>query len=164
MGKGARCATGLRAVRRFLKFAHLGGVALALGALACEIVLAIQIASASGVVRRALLDAGAHAASWLLVPGLLVAVVSGLLAIAVHRPFMDEPWVWLKALIGMVMAGVVLLSTQPAINEAARMVDEVGLGKALEGLTRGVWQNLVLGALAMALGVWRPRIALHRRT
>ncbi len=163
MRKGARCATGLRAVRRFLKFAHLGGVALALGALACEIVLATQVASASGASRRALLDAGAEAASWLLVPGLLVAVVSGLLAIAVHRPFMDEPWVWLKALIGMVMTGVVLVSIQPAIHEAARMVDEVGPGKALEALSRGVWQNLVLGALAIALGVWRPRIALHRR-
>ena len=40
---------------------------------------------------------------WVLLPSLAVALVSGLVSMVVHRPFLDKGWVWIKAGLGILM-------------------------------------------------------------
>ncbi|MCR9255277.1 MAG: DUF2269 family protein [Alphaproteobacteria bacterium] len=120
-------------------------------------------------------DAAAHAdlrahiaaiSNWVLLPSLGIALVSGLVAMAVHRPFLEKRWAWLKAALGILMFKGVLTLIGAKAGYAARVAGEVARGEApadaLDGLLTYEWWTLgimmALSVLNVVLGVWRPRL------
>ena len=63
--------------------------------------------------------------SYLLIPSLAVGIVTGLLAMVVHRPFQDMRWVWFKALLGLAMFESTLAIVQSKAVYAAKISRQV---------------------------------------
>ncbi len=105
--------------------------------------------------------------NYLLLPSLAVSLVSGLVAMVVHRPFLDTRWAWLKAILGLSMFEATLAIVQAKAAAAAIESRRVALSTsepgALAEILANEWLSLsVLLALSLAqigLGVWRPRFA-----
>jgi hypothetical protein len=153
-------------VRRLLKFLHtLSAIGLAGGLAAYMLVLtgAPDISSLSeyAALRASLVPV----TNWLLMPSMLVVLISGLLAMAVHFPFQNAPWVWAKALSGVLIFEATLLSVDGPIKAAAAASARAVAGEidaaALAGLVSdewGAWWTLLgLAAANIALATWRPR-------
>lgn len=105
--------------------------------------------------------------SYVLVPSMVLVLVSGLLSMAVHRPFQEQRWVWAKALTGLSIFEATLGLVQSKANDAAAEAAKIALaepGRApLQTAIAHEW-NVMLAILAIAvinvwLGVWRPRFA-----
>jgi uncharacterized membrane protein len=103
-------------------------------------------------------------ANYLLLPSLALALVSGLLSMMVHKPFMEKGWVWLKAGLGILMFKGVLTIVSAKADHAATVARRIAAGEADPGaLDRLValewWTLVVVLAITVAnyvLGVWRP--------
>lgn len=101
---------------------------------------------------------------WLLVPSLAVALVTGLLSMAVHRPFQERRWVWAKAVLGLSMFEATLAIVGSKANYAAKMSAQLAAGEgnaellqtalAYEWYTLGT--ILAISVANIVLGVWRP--------
>lgn len=151
-------------MRKTLKVLHLLAAAGFVGAF-CVALTAVFDAPGSAQSAAAVHQLLALAMRWIVLPSLAVLALTGLLAIAVHRPFIDAGWVWIKALVGMTAAGVVLINTLPALDQAAAAAaaaSDASIG-SLEPLLRTERMsfaiNLALAAIATVLGVWRPRLS-----
>jgi hypothetical protein len=104
--------------------------------------------------------------NYLLLPSLAVALVSGLLSMAVHKPFLEHRWVWAKAVLGLSLfeatLAVIHAKAASASEEAAKIVTGEGDPAMLASIVANEW--MTLGALLalcgaqVALGVWRPRL------
>ncbi len=103
--------------------------------------------------------------TYLLLPSLALALVTGLLAMAVHYPFQEKGWAWVKAATGILMfKGILTIVSAKAVH-AAEMARKIAEGTAppdaLASLIELEWGTLwVVMALSLAnvvLGVWRPR-------
>lgn len=153
-------------MKRFLKFVHTVGAIGVLGALATHLVL-VAMAPGDSPTAFAAVRTGIHAISrFILLPSLLLVLVSGLLAMAIHRPFMDARWAWLKAFTGVAMFEGTLNAVQSNATRGAelavRALEGNGDPQALAALLHHEWMGLwTIGAIALAnvaLGVWRPRL------
>lgn len=157
-------------MRRLLKFLHtLSAIGLAGGLAAYMLVLggAPDIASLSeyAALRASLVPVS----KWLLMPSMLLVLVSGLLAMAVHYPFQNAPWVWVKALSGILIFEATLASVDAPAKAAAAAAANAVAGEidaaTLAGLVRdewGAWWALLgLAAANVALAIWRPRMGLR---
>ncbi len=108
--------------------------------------------------------------NYLLFPSLAVALVTGLLSMVVHQPFMDKRWVWFKAALGLGMLEATLAVIQSKANYAAKISAKIAAGEADAGaLTSALsteWTSLcAIMALSIAnivLGVWRPPLYKRR--
>jgi hypothetical protein len=106
----------------------------------------------------------------LLLPSLAIVLVTGLLSMAVHRPFQERRWAWLKALLGIGMFEATLAIIQSKANYAALTSAKMATGDApadaLASALSTEWSSLAaILAISIAnivLGVWRP--ALAKRT
>lgn len=170
-------------LRKLVKAFHEIGACGYLGALAVCIVLAATASDATladyGAVRRGI----ALITQWILVPSLLLVVVSGLLAIAVHRPFIDARWAWMKALLGIVVFEGTLVNIDgtaqqlasiaaAAVETAAAAAVDTGTASGTDtpsneravvaALLRtewlGSWTMVALSLVNVLLAVWRPRL------
>jgi hypothetical protein len=102
--------------------------------------------------------------NYLLLPSLAVALVTGLLSMAVHRPFQEMRWAWIKALLGLSMFESTLAIIQAKADTAAKLSIKIAAGEAQpEALVTALaseWTTLgAIMALSIAnivLGVWRP--------
>ncbi|GGB47225.1 hypothetical protein GCM10011316_19150 [Roseibium aquae] len=111
---------------------------------------------------------------YILLPSLGVALVSGLFSMAVHTPFMEMRWVWIKALMGILMFKGILTVDGVSADigaMATRRLAGDGLPDRLLSETLFhewalLWVMLVLCVANVVLGVWRPlfRRLRHRRT
>ncbi len=154
-----------------MKFLHiLSAIGLVGGLATYTMVLAGTPEPASLVDYAALRATLATIAKWLLLPSMLVVVVSGLLAMAVHSPFMDAPWVWIKALSGLLLFESTLMSidapaARAATASARAVAGEIDRSEML-GLIDTEWgalyMLLAIGVANVALGIWRPRFRLGR--
>ena len=112
-------------------------------------------------------EALAMVAKWLLLPSMLVVLVTGLWAMAIHYPYHEAPWVWLKALSGILIFEATLASIDsPAQAAAAAALSAVNgefSAEQLAGLVRDEWgawwMLLALNVANVALATWRPRFA-----
>lgn len=103
---------------------------------------------------------------YMLLPSLGIALVSGLIAMMVHRPFQELRWVWLKAVLGISMFEATLAIIQAkagaAAIEAASIAGGTGDPAALASMIANEWLTLgAIMALSLAqtiLGIWRPRL------
>jgi hypothetical protein len=151
-------------MRKTLKFFHtLASCGLIGGLLAYGVIL---IAAPQGTP-SAFADMRATVAaiaSYVILPSLAVALVSGLLSMAVHRPFQELRWAWVKTLLGISMFEATLGIVQSKANTAAALSAQIAAGepqaKALVEAITYEWHALgVILALSVAnivLGVWRP--------
>ena len=104
---------------------------------------------------------------WLLLPSLVLVLLSGLLAIAATRAYMDAGWPWLKALSTVAMFEGTLLTVHSSGRKAAEIATLAASSgepdlAALEPLLRtewiGGWTILALSLGNILLAVWRPRL------
>ncbi|MEL6199699.1 MAG: DUF2269 family protein [Pseudomonadota bacterium] len=109
--------------------------------------------------------------SWLIIPGMLVVLVSGLVSMMVHTPFMEQGWVLLKAVSGVLIFEASLASIDGPARRAKEAAERAAAGEfdlaELSGMMHDEWTALViLLGLAVAnvvLGIWRPRPTRRKR-
>lgn len=105
---------------------------------------------------------------YVLVPSMAVVVVSGLIALAATRAYMDAGWAWLKAVLGI----SVFMATLMVVGSAAPHGDLMAAAAAadlatLQALLRSeritLWLLIVLCVANVVLAVWRPRLTVKVR-
>lgn len=154
-------------MRKFLKFVHTVASCGLLGALLGYFIVLVH---APQDTPRAYADARqiiSLLCSYLLVPSLGVALVSGLLAMAAHPPFFDTRWAWLKAILGLstfeATLAIVQAKAAAATIESAKVAAGGGEPGALAEVLANEWLSLglvtALSLAQIAIGVWRPRLA-----
>lgn len=153
-------------MRKTVKILHsIAAAGLVGGLLAYAVLLLVapqETPAAYADLRRSIALLG----NLVLLPSLAIALVSGLVAMVVHRPFIDMGWVWVKAVLGILMFKGVLTvigaKADYAAGVAARMATGDAPPDALSDLLALEWGTLaVVGAIAIAnyvLGVWRPKL------
>ena len=147
-------------------FAYAGGIAAYLFVL----MAAPEVTDVSQ--HLALRTSLAFVAKWLIIPGMVVVLVSGLVAMMLHYPFMEQGWVWLKAVSGVLVFEASLASIEAPARRAKEAAERAVAGEfdlaELSGLIQDEWMALwILLGLAVAntvLGVWRPRLTRPRTT
>jgi hypothetical protein len=158
-------------MRRLLKFLHSlasCGLIGALAAYALVLALAPQDTPQAYAAMRVTVAA---LASFLLVPSMAVAIVTGLIAMAVHYPFAQTRWAWAKALIGLGIFEATLGLVQAKANAAAEAALAAAAGRgalsASDAVVANEWMSfaaiMALSIAQVALGVWRPSLAMERR-
>lgn len=152
--------------KRLVKFMHtVTGLGLVGGLAAYMIVLAtgpdINTLDAYAAMRSSL----ALVSKWLLIPSMLGALVTGLLAMMLHYPFLEKPWVWLKALSGVLVFEASLGSIDAPAQNAARLslqavngeIDAALLASQVRDEWTAWWILLALAVANIAIATWRPR-------
>ena len=102
----------------------------------------------------------------ILIPSLALALVTGLLAMAVHRPFQERRWAWVKALLGIGMFESTLAITQSKAAYATNLAKKILAGEAESGALQAalgsewttLWAIMAISLANVALGVWRPKL------
>lgn len=154
-------------MRKTLKILHTVSACGLVGGLFAYMVLLVAAPQGSPETYADLRVSIAALSNWILMPSLAVALVSGLLSMAVHRPFLDKRWVWFKAALGILMFKSVLTVVGAKADYAAvlaqRIVEGTADAAALETALAyewwTLWTILALSVLNIVLGVWRPRLA-----
>ena len=139
-------------LRRVLKILHEIGSIGMVGTLATCIVLITFAPTQSPVAYAALRQEILALTKWLLVPSLVLVLISGLLAIAANRSYMDAGWAWVKALLGVSMFEGTLLTL--AVTGQG---DPVQMAQVLRTEWGGLWIILTVSLANIVLGVWRPK-------
>ena len=107
----------------------------------------------------------------ILLPSLAICLVTGLLSMAVHRPFQEKRWVWVKALLGIGMFEATLGVIGSKADYAAKISAKIAAGEADGALLKSAlateWSSLfavmALSVANVVLGVWRPRLKPRRQ-
>ena len=154
-------------MKRVLKLLHtLAAIGLT-GALAAYIVLLATAPDPLSLEAYAAVRHGIERiGTWLLLPSLLVVLTSGLLSIAVHRPYMKARWAWLKALLGLSLFEGTLVGIQGPAEHAAAVtakavageIDAARVPELLHDEWRTLWFILALAVINVVLAIWRPRL------
>ena len=154
-------------MRRLLKFLHTMGSAGLLGAMASLVVM-LSLAPAPSALAgyAAMRGAMGAVATWIFLPALAVTLMSGLLAMALNRTFLNAGWAWLKLATGVLMFEGGLVYVQGPMKQEAEQsaralaghVDPAVLAVSLPGVRGTLWVLLAVATANVALGIWRPRI------
>ncbi|MFK8032158.1 MAG: hypothetical protein AB8G18_18150 [Gammaproteobacteria bacterium] len=156
-----------------MKFIHtVGAVGLSGGLAAYILVLVSSSDGAATVDYASLRNSLAFVSKWLLVPSMMITITSGLVAVIVNDKYIDAPWVWVKALTGLIFFEATLASIDaPAQQAAVAMAQAVAGEIDAETLARLVrnewgawWLLLGLSILNVALGIWRPKFKKSPKT
>lgn len=160
--------------RKVVKILHTLAACGLIGGLGCYMIMLVAAPQAQ-------MTAAAYAdlrqfisviSNYVLLPSLALALVSGLLSMAVHQPFLDKGWVWIKALMGILMFKGVLTIVSAKADYAAtvarRIADGEASADALDSLLVLEWWTLVavmaISAANVVIGIWRPRLMRHSST
>jgi len=158
-------------MKRALKFVHTLGAVGVTGALAAGLVLLAAPLPADSPLALATLRSGLDKLfTWILLPSLLLVLISGLLSIAVHAPFREARWVWVKALLGLSLFEGILGGIQGPARRAAEYADALVDGTAQAGIVETLLPNerillsamLVIAVVNIVLAIWRPRLRRRR--
>lgn len=154
-------------MRKTMKILHTISACGLIGGLACYMILLAvapqDTAAAYADLRRSIQTIS----DWVLVPSLAIALVSGLLSMVVHKPFMDKGWALLKAAMGILMFKGVLTVIAAEAKHAATLAGRIAEGEAADDLLQqaiasewvALWTVMALSVANVVLGVWRPRLS-----
>lgn len=143
------------------------GSAGLLGAMASLVVmLSLSPAPSALTGYAAMRGAMGAVATWILLPALAVTLMSGLLAMALNRAFLNAGWAWVKLATGVLMFEGGLVYVQGPMKQEAEqsaralagLVDPAVLAVSLTGERGTLWVLLAVATANVALGIWRPRI------
>ena len=104
-------------------------------------------------------------AQYVLVPSMAVVVVSGLIALAATRAYLDAGWAWLKALLGLSVfeATLVIVGAGRKAELSAAAIDPATLEALLRSERNTLWLLIALSVVNVLLAVWRPRLTVKVR-
>ena len=154
-------------MKRFLKLMHWAGAIAVLGGMVIMMLLVATAPDAStdlagyAAVRQSL----ATLANWVIVPGLGVALFSGLMGMAIHPPFHSAGWALTKALSGLVLFESSLATIVAPADEAAELtaravageIDQAAMMAGINDIWGAWWVLLAIAVLNVVLGIWRPK-------
>lgn len=158
-------------IRKLLKLTHtLSAVGLAGGLAAYMLALSVGPDVGTPAEYAALRTSLAWVSKWLITPSMLLVLVSGLLAMAAFTPYMNAPWVWVKAVSGILVfeatLGAIDAPAQRAAAAAARAVNGEISSVELAELVRdewGAWYAILgLSVANVIIAIWRPRFGLKK--
>lgn len=136
------------------------------GALAACLVINLVANRASPAEFAAARQAFAAIAQYVLIPSMAVVVVSGLIALAATRAYMNAGWAWVKALLGLSVFEATLLivgSSQKQAELAAAATDVGVLDALLRSERNTLWLLIAVSIVNVVLAVWRPRLMVKVR-
>ncbi len=153
-------------MRKFVKFLHTIASCGLVGALFGYIVVLMFAPQGTPQSYAEMRQTISAISSYILLPSLGVGLVSGLIAMMVHRPFQELRWVWAKAILGLSMFEATLAIIQAKANSAAEEATKIAAGtgdpQALATIIANEWMTLyvilALSAAQIGLGIWRPRL------
>lgn len=153
-------------MRRTLKFFHTLASCGLIGGLTAYGLVLLYAQQGSAQSYAAMRQTISLLSSYMLLPSLGIALISGLLAMMVHRPFQEMRWVWAKAILGMSLfeatLAIVQAKASSAVEEASRIAAGTGDPAALASLIAHEWMTLgailALSLVQIILGIWRPRL------
>ena len=156
-------------MRQFMKFLHTVSSAGIVGGIVAYALILLYAPQGSAQDYADMRQTIAAVCQYMIMPALGIALVTGLLAMAVHRPFQELRWVWVKALLGLGMFEATLVIIQAKGEDAARLSAKVAAGEPLQAdlaaTIAGEWTTLgAILAISLAnyvLGVWRPSLAMR---
>jgi hypothetical protein len=153
---------------RFLKVAHLLGLAMFLGSVLGHIVDGLQAGPPGALSFLSARQSIALATQLLTAPGLLLLIVSGFAMSAAARPSpWRKPWILVHAGLGLVITGVTFVCLVPTgqtlLQDAVRLARAPDPGvyarvlalKDLESVAGAV--NLALTIVVICVGVWKSQ-------
>ena len=151
-------------MRKTLKFFHTLASCGLIGALVCYMIVLVKAPHGTVSTYADMRQTISSLCNYVLLPSLGIALVTGLLSMAVHRPFQDKRWAWVKALLGLSMFESTLAIIQAKANYAATVSTKIAAGEAmateLATALSSEWNSLMaimaLSIANIALGVWRP--------
>lgn len=152
--------------RKTLKILHTLASCGLIGGLLAYMVLLLAAPQQTPAAYADLRVSIAAVSNYVLLPSLAVALVSGLWSMAIHAPFRDKGWAWLKAALGILMFKGVLTILGAKADHAAAVAERIAAGEAasqvLETALAYEWHTLLtvmaLSVANVVLGVWRPKL------
>lgn len=152
-------------MRKALKMLHTIAACGLIGGLGCYMLLLIAAPQETPAAYADLRQSISAISNYVLLPSLAIALVTGLLSMVVHTPFLDKGWVWIKALLGFLMFKSVLLLVGATAGHAARVAEKIASGEAAAAVLdkslvqewTALWAVMALSIANVVLGVWRPR-------
>jgi len=158
-------------MRKTLKILHTLSACGLAGGLLCYMILLAAAPQDTPAAYADLRHSIAAISTYVLLPSLAVALISGLLSMVAHPPFLDRRWVWLKAAMGILMFKGVLTIVSAKADYAATVSRQIADGEAAGELLKTAlaheWSMLgIIMALTVAnvvLGVWRPPLRRRAR-
>ena len=156
-------------LRKFLKTFHEIGAVGVMGSFAACLVLIITAPAQPLVAYAAVLGGVAAITKWLLVPSLALVVISGLLALAANKAYVEAGWAWVKALLGIGLFEGTLMTVSGSARHAAELSalavagsgDAAQLAEVLHTAWGGLWLLLGVSVTNVILAVWRPRLVMR---
>ncbi|MCU0818370.1 MAG: DUF2269 family protein [Beijerinckiaceae bacterium] len=153
-------------MRKFVKFLHSIASCGLVGALFAYIIVLMFAPQGTPQSYAEMRQTISAISSYILLPSLGLGLVSGLIAMMVHRPFQELRWVWAKAILGLSMFEATLAIIQSKANsataEATKIADGTGDPQALATIIANEWLTLsivlALSAAQIGFGIWRPRL------
>ena len=160
-------------MRQAIKFLHTVSSCGLIGALLGHMLLLWRAPQATAEDYAMLREMISLIARFILVPSLGISLVTGLLAMLVHRQYQQKRWAWAKALLGLSMFEATLAVTQSKAVAAAELTARIAKGdnvleaqRLLAEAIHSEW-NVLYAILALsfaqtALGIWRPKLQLKK--
>ena len=162
----------MQRARKIVKILHTVAAGGLIGGLAAYMVLLVVGTPQDAAAYAGLRSSLEIVSGYILVPSLAIGLLSGLVSMLVHTPFLDKGWVWVKALLGILMFKGVLTIDSAKANYAADVSQQIADGtapaSALDSLIGLEWWTcvgvMVVAVANVVLGVWRPRIVPQSKT
>ena len=160
-------------MRQAVKFLHTVSSCGLIGALLGHMLLLWRAPQATAEDYAMLREMISLIARFILVPSLGISLVTGLLAMLVHRQYQQKRWAWAKALLGLSMFEATLAVTQSKAVAAAELSASIAKGdnvleaqrllaEAIHSEWNVLYAILTLSLAQTALGIWRPKLQLKK--
>ena len=160
-----------RAMRQTIKFLHTFSSCGLVGGLAIYMLVLLKGPQANAAQFADMRATIVVICDFVIVPSLGISLVTGLLAMMVHRPYQEKRWAWAKALMGFAMFESTLAITQSKAGMAATLSARAleganiaeDLAAALSSEWTALWAITALSVAQIAFGIWRPKLEFGKR-
>lgn len=135
-------------MKPLLKLLHLVAAMGYVGALVILLLLSLTADDSTASAFAAVRGATLTIAQTVGMPSLVLLLLTGMLLTTTQPALLEARWLWTKALLGMLVGGIALLVVQPAVMRAAALAQ-----MALEGSPSFQLLEAALGTERIGAGV-----------